>query len=127
MKLEVTHKEIVSGLTAFLASQGITGFDPSTCQVTFSTKRGTGELSAVLDTDPAPAEEAPAKPAAVAKPAAEAAPVAEAPKAEAAPKVEPEAATEAPASEVAAEPQVQTEEPEPALETAGAEEDNLFD
>lgn len=74
MKLEVSHNEIVKGLTAFLASQGIAGFDPATCQVTFKQARGTGELSAVLDTDPAPTapvapkEEATAKPT----PAAEA-------------------------------------------------------
>lgn len=129
MKLEVSHKEIVQGLTAFLASQGITGFDPATCQVTFSQKRGSGELSAVLDTDPAP--EAPKEEKPATKPAAATAAGAGAGASTAAatteqakdePKSEPQVETQA-------EPEVQTEAAsEPATETAaGGDDDNLFD
>lgn len=123
MKLEVSHKEIVQGLTAFLASQGITGFDPATCQVTFSQKRGTGELSAVLDTDPAP--EAPKEEKPATKPAAAGAgtsTVAATEQTKEEPKAEPQVKTEA-------EPEVQTEAAtEPASETAaGGDDDNLFD
>ena len=115
MKLEVTHKEIVSGLTQFLASQGITGFDPKTCQVTFSTKRGTGELSAVLDTDPAP--EAPV----------EEKPVKEKPAATAPATTATPAATEAPQTEAPAEPEAQTEAPATEPAAAASDDDNLFD
>lgn len=123
MKLEVSHKEIVQGLTAFLASQGITGFDPATCQVTFSQKRGTGELSAVLDTDPAP--EAPKEEKPATKPAAAGAgtsTVAATEQTKEEPKAEPQVKTEA-------EPEVQTEAAtEPASETAaGGDDDSLFD
>ena len=116
MKLEVTHKEIVAGLTQFLASQGISGFDPATCQVTFTQKRGTGELSAVLDTDPAPS--APVEPKPATKPEVKA----ELPKEE--PKADP--APETPVAETQADIDTQSGvEPETASADAG--DDNLFD
>lgn len=51
MKLSVGHKEIVSGLVMYLASRGVTGFNPDQVHAEFSFKRGTKELVCDLDED----------------------------------------------------------------------------
>lgn len=79
MKLSVGHKEIVSGLVMYLASRGVTGFNPDQVHAEFSFKRGTKELVCDLDEDapvvPVAIPVADLKPKADPKPKAEAAPV----------------------------------------------------
>jgi hypothetical protein len=123
MQLILTHADLSQALIESLQAKGMTAFDPRTCSVEFSFKRGTKELICTLDTE---------APVAV---------VAEAPKQtlesptatiSASAAVAPEAASvvvaEEPAPVVQAEaPVATTAEPVPELETAGGDDDNLFD
>ena len=118
MKLSVGHKEIVSGLVMYLASRGVTGFNPDQVHAEFSFKRGTKELVCDLD------EDAPAVTQAV--PVADLKPTPK-PKAEAAAvtttaPVEPVTETVTPVAEPVAEPAPV----EAAAEAPAGAEENLF-
>lgn len=56
MKLTLSHSDVISGVCAFLATRGLTGFDPSKVHAEF-TKSRDGTLSCVLD-DEAPVAKA---------------------------------------------------------------------
>ena len=122
MKLSVGHKEIVSGLVMYLASRGVTGFNPDQVHAEFSFKRGTKELVCDLDEDapvvPVAIPVADLKPKADPKPKADAAPVTTAAPVEAV--AEQAQAVETVAVEAVAEAAVTAE-----AEPAGTEE-NLF-
>jgi hypothetical protein len=111
MKLTLSHADVTLALCEFLATRGMTAFDPSKVTADFAFKRGSKELLCELDTEPkAPAEAAPV----VAK-ATVVAPVTEA----LAPVVETPA-------EVQTEAQVETAA-EVGADVAGSDADNLFD
>lgn len=58
MKLTLSHNDVISGICAFLAERGLTGFDPSKVQAEF-TKGRDGKLSVVLDDEAVASETAP--------------------------------------------------------------------
>jgi hypothetical protein len=120
MQLTLTHADITKALCAHLQAQGMTAFDPTVVTAEFAFKRGTKELTCVLDTE-APVvvvAEAP-KQSAVTPTATTSAPVAEAQ------ATAPVAVAEEPAHVApVVEPVTTTAE----LETAGGgDDDNLFD
>lgn len=123
MQLTLTHADITKALCAHLQAQGMTAFDPTVVTAEFAFKRGTKELTCTLDTEapvavvaesPKQSAETPSETssasAAVAPETASAAAVVEA-----APVVQAET------------PVVTTADPAPVLETAGGDDDNLFD
>lgn len=120
MQLILTHADLEAALINDLRSKGMTAFEPGKASVEFSFKRGTKELVCTLDTEAkAPVEvvEADPKPPVETPSETTSAPVAQAP--ETAP-VEAAPVTEAPVEVPAADPV-------PELETAGSDDDNLFD
>jgi hypothetical protein len=118
MQLILTHADLEAALINDLRAKGMTAFEPGKASVEFSFKRGTKELVCILDTEAkAEAPEAP-KQSVVTPAATTSAPVAQAP--EIAPvEVAEEPAYVAPVAETVAT----TAE----LETAGGDDDNLFD
>jgi hypothetical protein len=123
MQLTLTHNDVTKALCAYLQAQGMTAFDPNVVTAEFAFKRGTKELTCVLDTEApvAVVAEAP-KQSAVTPTEAGSASVAQT---QATAPVEAVAAT-APVAE--AEAPVTTTAEAPELETAGGgDDDNLFD
>ena len=104
MQLTLTHNDVTKALCAYLQAQGMTAFDPNVVTAEFAFKRGTKELTCVLDTE---------APVAV---------VADAPKQ---PAVTPTEAGSASVAEAGLPVTTTAEVPE--LETAGGGDDNLFD
>ena len=126
MKLSVGHKEITAGLVMYLASRGVTGFNPDQVHAEFSFKRGTKELECTLDEESPvaasdPLESVVSKPKATPKPNTETVPVTPA---TAAVETPAEVVTQA-AVEVEAVETVETVE-DVAAETAPVTEENLF-
>jgi hypothetical protein len=115
MQLTLTHNDVTKALCAYLQAQGMTAFDPNVVTAEFAFKRGTKELTCVLDTE---ATVAP-KQSAATQTATTSAPVAEAQ------ATAPVAVAEEPAHVApVVEPVTTTAE----LETAGGgDDDNLFD
>lgn len=132
MKLTLSHSDVISGICAFLADRGLTGFDPSKVHADF-TKGRDGKLSVVLD-DEAPVDAEPKQPKAKASPAVDkAAPVQTTDVAASGVKETPAvadvanaAAAEVPAGEAAAETAVAVETATAAEPAAAAGEENLF-
>ncbi|MBO6277686.1 MAG: hypothetical protein J6N20_09680 [Pseudomonas sp.] len=54
MKLTLSHSDLSLALCEFLASRGMTAFDPNTVTAEFSFKRGSKELVCELDSEPKP-------------------------------------------------------------------------
>ena len=125
MKLTLSHSDVISGICAFLADRGLTGFDPSKVHADF-TKGRDGKLSVVLD-DEAPVDAEPKQPKAKAAPVqttdVAASGVKETP---AVADVANAAAAEVPAGEAAAETAVAVETATTAEPAAAAGEENLF-
>lgn len=120
MQLTLTHNDVTKALCAYLQAQGMTAFDPNVVTAEFAFKRGTKELTCVLDTEApvAAVAEAP-KQSAVTQTEATSAPAA------VAPETAPVAVAEEPAYVAPAETPATTT---PELETAGGgDDDNLFD
>lgn len=51
MQLTLTHTDITKALCVYLQAQGMTAFDPNVVSAEFAFKRGSKELTCVLDTD----------------------------------------------------------------------------
>jgi hypothetical protein len=122
MQLTLTHSDITKALCVYLQAQGMTAFDPNVVTAEFAFKRGTKELTCVLDSEAKPLVEAGVsdpKPSAVTQTATTSASVAEAQ------ATAPVAVAEEPAHVApVVEPVTTTAE----LETAGGgDDDNLFD
>lgn len=131
MQLTLSHNDLTAALCEYLQARGMTAFDPSVVSVDFAFKRGTKELTAVLDTEPKPVVEAGVsdpKPASgatqTATTSASAAPAAGSAPAGAAEEPVKTAAVETPADTTG---NAQAADPVAETAAAGGDDDNLFD
>lgn len=123
MQLTLTHTDITKALCVYLQAQGMTAFDPNVVTAEFAFKRGTKELTCVLDTEAAVVVVAETP-----KPSAETQTVTSSASVAVAPEAASVVVAEEPAPVVQAEAVVTTTaEPVAVLETAGGDDDNLFD
>lgn len=124
MQLTLTHTDITKALCVYLQAQGMTAFDPNVVTAEFAFKRGSKELTCVLDTEaPVVVVAETPKQSDVTQSETGSAPVVEAP------VTVPAAAVEEPAQVAPSEqPVTTTSDAGAQLETAGAgDDDNLFD